>query len=72
MSDKPPPEPTPSADAGSPISATNISGAVRIGRRRPQVVVSFTNSQIGLVGIALMEGKRATFNLKTSKFTVYD
>jgi hypothetical protein len=49
-----------------------FSGAVRIGRKGLEVVVSFTTSQIGLIGMALIEGKRATFNLKTRTFAVYD
>jgi predicted aspartyl protease len=57
---------------GTIVREELFSGMVRIGRKRLQVVVSFTNSQIGLIGMALIEGKRATFNLKTRKVTVYN
>jgi predicted aspartyl protease len=57
---------------GTIVHEELFSGAVRIGRKRLKVVVSFTNSQIGLIGMALIEGKRATFNLKTRTFAVYN
>ena len=57
---------------GTIVNEELFSGIVRIGRRRLEVVVSFTDSRIGLIGMALIEGKRASFNLKSRKFTVYD
>ena len=57
---------------GTIVHEELFSGAVRIGHKRLEVVVSFTHSQIGLIGMALIEGKRATFNLKTRTFAVYD
>ncbi len=57
---------------GTIVREELFSGIVRIGHQRMEVVVSFTDSQIGLIGMTLIEGKRATFNLKTHKFTVYD
>ena len=57
---------------GTIVHEELFSGVVRIGRRRLEVVVSFTNSRVGLIGMALIEGKRASFNLKSRKFTVYD
>jgi predicted aspartyl protease len=57
---------------GTIVREELFSGTVRIGRKRLEVVVSFTDSRIGLIGMALIEGKRATFNLKTRQFRVYD
>lgn len=57
---------------GTIVREELFSGLVRIGRRQLEVVVSFTDSRIGLIGMALIEGKRASFNLKSHKFTVYD
>ncbi len=57
---------------GTIVHEELFSGTVRIGRKRLEAVVSFTHSQIGLIGMALIEGKRATFNLKTRLFAVYD
>jgi predicted aspartyl protease len=57
---------------GRIVTEELFSGMVRIGRKRLEVVVSFTDSQIGLIGMALIEGKRATFNLKTRKVAVYN
>jgi predicted aspartyl protease len=49
-----------------------FSGRVRLGRRQLEIVASFTDSRLGLIGMAFIEGKRASFNLKSRKFTVYD
>lgn len=57
---------------GTIVQEELFSGVVRIGRRRLEVVVSFTESHLGLIGLALIEGKRASFNLKTRLFKVYD
>jgi predicted aspartyl protease len=57
---------------GTIVREELFSGLVRIGHRRLEVVVSFTESRIGLIGMALIEGKRASLNLKSRKFTVYD
>ncbi len=57
---------------GSLVREELFSGRVRISQRQLDVVVSFTNSRIGLIGMALIEGKRASFNLKTRQFKVFD
>jgi predicted aspartyl protease len=57
---------------GTIVHEELFSGTVRTGRRRLEVVVSFTDSRIGLIGMALIEGKRASFNLKSRTFKVYD
>ena len=57
---------------GTLVREELFSGMVRLGRKQLQVVISFTDSRIGLIGMALIEGKRATFNLKTHRFTVVD
>jgi predicted aspartyl protease len=57
---------------GTIVHEEMFSGVVRIGRRRLDVVVSFTEAHLGLIGLALIEGKRASFNLKTRLFKVYD
>jgi predicted aspartyl protease len=57
---------------GTIVHEEMFSGTVRIGRRQLEVVVSFTEARIGLIGMALIEGKRASFNLKSRQFTVYD
>ena len=57
---------------GTIVREELFSGAVRIGRKRLEVVGSFTEARIGLIGMAMIEGKRATFNLKTHQFTVVD
>ncbi len=57
---------------GSIVREELFSGHVRIGRRRLEVVVSFTDSKVGLIGMALIEGRRASFNLKTHQFKVYE
>jgi predicted aspartyl protease len=56
---------------GTIVHEELFSGIVRIGRQRLEVVVSFTDSRIGLIGMALIEGKRASFNLKSRTFKVY-
>ncbi len=57
---------------GTIVREELFSGIVRINRRRLEVVVSFTDSRIGLIGMALIEGKRASFNLKSHNFRVFD
>ena len=57
---------------GTIVREELFSGPVRIGRKRLEVVVSFTDSRVGLIGMALIEGKRASFNLKTRQFKVFD
>ena len=57
---------------GAIVREERFSGAIRLGRKRLEVVVSFTDARIGLIGMALIEGKRASFNLKTHQFKVFD
>ncbi len=57
---------------GTIVREELFSGIVRINRRRLEVVVSFTDSRIGLIGMALIEGKRASFNLKLHNFRVFN
>ncbi len=57
---------------GTIVHEEMFSGNVRIGRRTLTAVVSFTEAHIGLIGLGLIEGKRAVFNLKSRQITVFD
>jgi predicted aspartyl protease len=57
---------------GTIVREELFSGRIRLGRKRLKVVVSFTDSKTGLIGMAMIEGKRASFNLKSRQFKVYD
>ena len=57
---------------GAIVSEELFIGTVRLGKKKVPVVTSFTNSDWGLIGMALIDGKRATFNLKTHTFRVVD
>ncbi len=57
---------------GTIISEELFTVTVRLGQREIPVIASLTDSKVGLIGMALIEGKRAIFNLKTHKFRVVD
>lgn len=57
---------------GSVVSEELFTVTVRLGKRTIPVVASLTDSKLGLIGMALIDGKRAIFNLKTHTFRVVD
>jgi len=57
---------------GAVISTELYKTTVRIGERAMSVETSFTDSALGMIGMALIDGKRAVFNLKNHTFRVFD
>ncbi len=57
---------------GTVVSEELFTVTVRLGQRSIPVVASLTDSKFGLIGMALIDGKRATFDLKRHIFRVID
>ena len=57
---------------GRIVSEELFTGTIRLGRRTVPVVVSFTDADTGLICMALIEGKRAIFDLKKHTLRVLD
>lgn len=57
---------------GAIISAELYKTTIRIGKRALSVETSFTDSELGMIGMAFIDGKRAIFNLKKRIFRVLD
>ena len=58
--------------SGEVIRVELFKAAIRLGRRRLSVDASFTDSNVGMIGMQLIDGKRAIFDLKRYAFRVLD
>lgn len=58
--------------SGEVVSVEMFKTVVRLGKRTLPVEISCTDSNVGLIGMELIDGKRASFNLKTRTFRVFD
>ena len=58
--------------SGEVIRVELFKAAIRLGRRRLSVDASFTDSNVGMIGLQLIDGKRAIFDLKRYAFRVLD
>ena len=57
---------------GSVVSEELFTVTIRLGKQTMPVVASLTDSKLGLIGMALIDGKRAIFDLKRHTFKVLD
>jgi predicted aspartyl protease len=57
---------------GDVISEELYKTTIRLGKLKIPVVASFTDSDLGLIGMALIDGKRAIFDLRRYTFRVIE
>ena len=57
---------------GAVVSEELFTVTIRLGQQAMPVVASLTDSKLGLIGMALIDGKRAIFDLKRHIFKVLD
>jgi len=57
---------------GAVVSEELFTVTIRLGKQTMPVVASLTDSKLGLIGMALIDGKRAIFDLKRHIFRVLD
>jgi len=57
---------------GAVVSEELFTVTIRLGQQAMPVVASLTDSKLGLIGMALIDGKRAIFDLKRHIFRVLD
>ena len=57
---------------GAVVSEELFTVTIRLGQQAMPVVASLTDSKLGLIGMALIDGKRDIFDLKRHIFKVLD
>jgi predicted aspartyl protease len=57
---------------GQVINTELFKGRIRIGKHALDAVISFADTEVGTLGMELIEGKRAIFDVKRHIFRVLD